>query len=175
MRSKESSPAAAISAAAILGLVSALLILPSAVATANAQMVPSKPCVSLTMEGQSVKTICKIEANDLHVKFTGDARLVFTQDGERISEPIKKPVGASDFHVIWSNETGQMLKFWWTRNGLLLGEPMEAPQGANNLHLKVTKEILRVLWTHDGEKIGSIDVPDGTNGLHLKVRHEARI
>jgi hypothetical protein len=127
------------------------------------------------MEGESVKTICKLMANGLHVKFTGDARLVFTQDGKRIAEPIKKPAGANDFHVIWDSETGQMLKFWWTRDALLIGETMEPPTGANNLHLKVTKETLRVLWTHDGEIIGSIEVPDGTNGLHLKVRHLARV
>jgi hypothetical protein len=127
------------------------------------------------MDGESVKTKCKINANDLHVKFTGDARLVFTKDGKPISDPIKKPDGANDFHVIWDQKTGQMLKFWWTRNALLIGETMEPPRGANDLHLKVTKEIKRVVWTHDGEKIGIIAVPEGTDGLHLKVRHLARV
>jgi hypothetical protein len=167
--------AAPVSVALILGLATALMVLPSVMANANAQLVPSKPCISLTIDGESVKTICKIKANDLHVKFTGDARLVFTHDGKRISDPIKKPDGANDFHVIWDRETGQMLKFWWTRNGLLIGETMEPPLGANDLHLKVTKEIQRVIWTHDGKKIGSIAVPEGTNGLHLKLRHLARV
>jgi hypothetical protein len=175
MHSTPNSSKAAVSAAVILGLVTALLVLPSAAASANAQLVPSMPCISLKIDGEPVKTMCKVKANDLHVKFSGDARLVFTKEGKPISDPIKKPAGANDFHVIWSSETGQILKFWWTRNGLLMGEPIEAPRGASDLHFKVTKEINRIVWTHDGEKIGSVEVPEGTNGLHLKIRHLARV
>lgn len=173
MISRVKSSTVAVSITVILGLVSALLFLPAAVANANAQIVPTKPCVVLTKNDELVKTRCRIEANDLHVKFSGNAAIVFTLDGKPISDPIRKPIGANDFHVIWDQETGKIVKFWWTRDGELIGDTKEPPGGANDLHLKVTKEIRRVIWTHDGEKIGSISVPDGTNHLNLIIRHKA--
>ena len=108
----------------------------------------------------------------MHVKFSGGAKIVFTHNGKPISDPIKKPTGANDFHAVWDEATGQITKFWWTRNGDIIGQPIQPPPGANDLELRVTNAIKQVVWTHDGTRIGGISVPVGVivNDLHLVLR-----
>lgn len=162
----------ALTSAIMLGIVTALMIVPPATLGVNAQLAHIKACVILTSDGERIKTRCNEDANDLHVRFSGGAKIVFTEDGKPVSDPIRKPRGANDLHVVWNQITGQILKVWWTKDGERIGEPILPPVGANDLHLRVTDSIKRVVWTHDGTRIGGIAIPDDTviNDLHLVMR-----
>ena len=133
--------------------------------TVQAQTSSTVACVVYKQNGAQVGTkhCSPIQANDVHLQFSGHCAVQFSKDGVLTGTPVLCPQGVNDFTLRWDT-TGVVTHFTWSTDGTSVGT-VTVPSGANGFNF-AAQSVTAFQWSLNGGLLGHpVLAPQGTNGF----------